>query len=177
MINEANDHPRYAVDVQRDQSKPGHPHATVASILYTVRGKKQVLRDGKTEKRAADSPCTPTGKGKSPHPLPKGGRFPCIPTGDGGIPTTRFKTILHLARRQSHTSPGDDKSSRKRSNLAERVSTSTGDSAGTFGRSLPCRRKSPSRSGRSTIAARTTICGGTCRSCRLSPPAQCTTRT
>ena len=32
MINEANDHPRYAVDVQRDQSKPGHPHATIATI-------------------------------------------------------------------------------------------------------------------------------------------------
>ena len=32
MINEANDHPRYAVDVQRDQSKPGHPRATVVDI-------------------------------------------------------------------------------------------------------------------------------------------------
>ena len=46
MINEANDHPRYAVDVQRDQSKPGHPHATVISLRYTVskqkaRGKKK----------------------------------------------------------------------------------------------------------------------------------------
>ena len=49
MINEANDHPRYAVDVQRDQSKPGHPHATVTPLTYTV--PKQKARGKKEKKR------------------------------------------------------------------------------------------------------------------------------
>ena len=55
MINEANDHPRYAVDVQRDQSKPGHPHATVIPLTYTdskqkAREKrKKQLKHGQTD--------------------------------------------------------------------------------------------------------------------------------
>ena len=53
MINEANDHPRYAVDVQRDQSKPGHPHATVTVLTYTV--PKQKAR-GKRKKHGNSGP-------------------------------------------------------------------------------------------------------------------------
>lgn len=50
MINEANDHPRYAVDVQRDQSKPGHPHATVCIKIYIPHGKKQAGNRKKRQK-------------------------------------------------------------------------------------------------------------------------------
>ena len=49
MINEANDHPRYAVDVQRDQSKPGHPHATVTSLTYTIPMQKARDKEEKQE--------------------------------------------------------------------------------------------------------------------------------
>ena len=52
MINEANDHPRYAVDVQRDQSKPGHPHATVY-IKYTSCMEKSKLETAKKAKTAS----------------------------------------------------------------------------------------------------------------------------
>ena len=53
MINEANDHPRYAVDVQRIQSKPGHPHATVVDYNYTPSAEKSKLPGPKNEKEAA----------------------------------------------------------------------------------------------------------------------------
>ena len=59
MINEANDHPRYAVDVQRDQSKPGHPHSTVETHNYTPSAKKKQARRGKK----AEARC---GKKQSP---------------------------------------------------------------------------------------------------------------
>ena len=56
MISEANGHPRHAVDVQRVQSKPGHPHATVVvSKLYTVREKKQAGKRKKVKNRVSDS--------------------------------------------------------------------------------------------------------------------------
>ena len=54
MINEANDHPRYAVDVQRDQSKPGHPHATVMLLTYTV--SKQKAREKKKKHKGISGP-------------------------------------------------------------------------------------------------------------------------
>ena len=56
MISEANGHPRHAVDDQRVQSKPGHPHATVVvSKLYTVREQKQAGKRKKVKNRVSDS--------------------------------------------------------------------------------------------------------------------------